>query len=74
MIHSEGLVIHLLDVTNPKFHCSRSGNIIFAGYWWSDNLKNNILYEIRLYFGGYMLYSNILKDDLDLSMEYNVFV
>ena len=74
VIHSEGLVIHLLDVTNPKFHCSRSGNIIFAGYWWSDNLKNNILYEIRLYFGGYMLYSNILKDDLDLSMEYNVFV
>jgi hypothetical protein len=27
-----------------------------------------------LYFGGYMLYSNILKDDLEVSMQYNVFV
>ena len=43
VIHSEGLVIHLLDVTNPKLHCSRSGNIIFVGYWWGDNLKNDIL-------------------------------
>jgi hypothetical protein len=74
VIHSVGLVIHLIDVTNPKFHCSRGGGMIPAGCWWVDGLKKDILYEMRLYFGGYMLYSNILKDDLDLSMEYNVFV
>jgi len=74
VMHSELLIIHLIDVTNPKFHCSRGGGMIPAGCWWADGLKKDILYEMRLYFGGYMLYSNILKDDLDLSMEYNVFV
>ena len=74
VIHSEELSIHLSDVNNPKLYQPIGGFNIFAGCWWFDNLKNNILYEINLYFGGYMLYSNILKDDLDLSMEYNVFV
>jgi hypothetical protein len=73
-MHSELLVIHLIDVTNPKFHCSRGGGMIPAGCWWVDGLKKDILYEMRLYFGGYMLYSNILKDDLEVSMQYNVFV
>jgi hypothetical protein len=48
--------------------------MIPAGCWWVDGLKKDILYEMRLYFGGYMLYSNILKDDLEVSMQYNVFV
>jgi hypothetical protein len=74
VVHSELLVIHLIDVTNPKFHCSRGGGMIPAGCWWVDGLKKDILYEMRLYFGGYMLYSNILKDDLEVSMQYNVFV
>jgi hypothetical protein len=74
VMHSELLVIHLIDVTNPKFHCSRGGGMIPAGCWWVDGLKKDILYEMRLYFGGYMLYSNILKDDLEVSMQYNVFV
>ncbi len=72
--HSELLSITLLNVNDPKLHNCTSCNIISVNRWWGMNLQNDVLYELRLFFKDYMLYSNVLKDDLDANMEYNVFI
>lgn len=73
--HSELLFIQLINVSDPKIIGSGgfAGNIPINQYW-GTSLNNSILYELRLYFKERLLYSNILKDNLDLSMEYNVFI
>jgi hypothetical protein len=72
--HEEPIYINILDVTDKRYYKKKSIGCITPGWWWRDGLDENKIYEIRLYFKDFMLYSTILKQDKSINLELSTFI